>query len=83
MFLMASEFYENLLAATDNTKDITVEKYGTITKIDNNLASVKEDDTGLEHSNVPILNGLSLKMGDKVVLGFAENSIYNIINFLF
>ena len=73
-----SELYDNLLRATDNTKDIINEKYGTITKIDNNLASVKEDGTELEHSNVPILNGLSLKIGDNVVLGFAENSIYNV-----
>lgn len=73
-----SELYDNLLRATDNTKDITNEKYGTITKIDNNLCSVKEDHTELEHTNVHILNGLSLKVGDKVVLGFAENSIYNV-----
>lgn len=74
---MADSLYENLLKATDNTNDITHEKYGTITKIENGLCSVKETDSGLEHSNVPILNGLSLKLGDNVVLGFAENSIYN------
>lgn len=70
--------YENLLRATDNTNDITNEKYGTITKINGNICSVKEDGTDLEHSNIPILNGLSLDVGDKVVLGFAENSIYNV-----
>ena len=73
-----SDFYENLLRATDNTNDITVEKYGTITKINDNLYSVKEDDTELEHTNVPSLNGLSLKLGDRVVLGFAGNNIYDV-----
>ena len=33
--MVLSDFYDNLLRATDNTNDITNEKYGTITKIDN------------------------------------------------
>ena len=73
-----SELYENLIKATDNTSDITTEKYGTITKIENNLCNVKEDNADLEHSNVPILNGLNLGVGSKVVLGFVENNIYNV-----
>lgn len=72
------DFYENLLRATDNTSDITTEKYGTITRIENGLCSVKELNSELEHTNVPILNGLSLTVGANVVLGFAENSIYNV-----
>ena len=75
---MMTEFYENLLKATDNTKDITNEKYGTITKLgENNICSVIETDTNLEHSNVPILNGLKINTGDDVVIGFVDNSIYN------
>ena len=75
---MMSDLYDNLLRATDNTKDITNEKYGTITKTgENNLCSVIETDTNLEHSNVPIMNGLVINTGDDVVIGFAENSIYN------
>lgn len=74
-----TELYENLLKATDNTNDIANEKYGVITKIDGLLCSVKEDDTGLEHSNVPILNGADLKTGDKVIIGFINNSIYNVV----
>lgn len=71
------DLYDNLVKATNNLEDIAFEKFGTITKIDNGLCSVVEKDSELEHSNVHILNGLSLKLGDKVVLGFAENSIYN------
>lgn len=73
-----SDLYENLLKATDNTSDITNEKYATVTKLQSDLfCSVKEDDTGLEHSNVPVLNQLYLETGDKVVIGFVDNSIYN------
>ena len=74
-----SELYDNLLKATDNTSDITTEKYGVITKIDGTLCSVKEYDTELEHSNVPIMNGADLKLGDKVIIGFLNNSIYDIV----
>ena len=73
-----SELYDNLLKATNNIDDITTEEYGTITKIENGLCSVKELNSELEHTNVPILNGLSLAVGANVVLGFAENSIYNV-----
>ena len=74
-----SDLYENLLKATDNTNDITVERYGIITKIDGVYCSVKESDTGLEHSNVPILNGANLGLGDKVIIGFLNNSIYDVV----
>ncbi|AMK16335.1 hypothetical protein [Methanobrevibacter olleyae] len=71
-------FYSNLLRATDNTADITFEKYGTITKIsEDGSCSVKEEDTSLEHSNVLILNKIPIMLGDKVVIGFVDNSIYN------
>lgn len=69
--------YDELLKATDNTSDITWEKYGIITKVNNNLCNVKEINTDLEHSNVPILNNIPLTIGDKVIISFIENSIYN------
>lgn len=72
-----SDFYENLLKATDNTKDITNEKYATVTKVEGDYCSVQEEDTLLEHSQVPVLNKLPCDTGDKVVLGFVDNSIYN------
>lgn len=74
-----SDFYDNLLKATDNTDNITVEKYGVITKKEGNYCSVKESDTELEHSNVPIINGANLEVGDKVIIGFLNNSIYDVV----
>lgn len=71
------DLYSNLLRATDNTNDITNEKFATVTKKGEGVCSVIEDDTNLEHSNVPILNNAPVETGDKIVLGFAENSIYN------
>lgn len=72
-----SEFYDNLLRATDNLQDITFTKYATITNIQNELYDVKEEESNLEHTNVPSLNGLHLKKGDKVILGFINNNLYN------
>lgn len=74
-----SDLYDNLLRATDNTKDITNEKYGTITSKKGNYCTVKETDNDLEHTNVPILNGAELNVGDKVIIGFLNNSIYDVI----
>lgn len=68
--------YENLLKATDNTADITNEKYGTVTRVNGTLCNVIEEDTNLEHTNVPVLNGIKVESGDKVVIGFIDNSIY-------
>ena len=79
---MEDSFYSNLLRATDNTNDITTEKYAIVTKKNtNNTCSVKETDNGLEHHNVPILNGIPIKTGDSVVIGFVNNSIYNVITY--
>ena len=74
-----SELYENLLKATNNIDDITTEKYATVTKLNGNYCDVKEEDTSLEHTNVPILNGANLKVGDKAVIGFLNNSIYDVV----
>lgn len=76
---MMSDLYDNLLRATDNTKDITNEKYGTITSKKGNYCTVKETDNDLEHTNVPIVNGAELNVGDKVIIGFLNNSIYDVI----
>lgn len=72
-----SELYENLLKATDNTNDITNEKYATVTKVAGDYCSVQEEDTNLEHSQVPILNKITCETGDNVVLGFVNNSLYD------
>lgn len=72
-----TDLYENLLRATDNTSDITTEKQGTVTKIQDKLCNVKEEATGLEHTNVPVINEVQVKEGDTVLLGFLDNNIYN------
>ena len=72
-----SELYENLLKATSNIDDITNEKYATVTKVAGDTCSVQEEDTNLEHSQVPILNKITCETGDKVVLGFVNNSLYD------
>ena len=76
---MSDSLYDNLLKATNNVDDITHEKYGVITKVEGLYCTVKEEDTGLEHTNVPIVNGSDLTVGDKVVIGFLDNSIYEVV----
>ena len=72
-----SELYENLLKATSNIDDITNEKYATVTRKNDNSYDIIEDETNLSHIGVPSLNSTNLETGDKVVVGFVENSIYN------
>ena len=74
-----TEFYDNLLKATRNIDDITTEKYATVTKLNGNYCDVKEEDTGLEHTNVPIVNGANLSVGDKAIIGFINNSTYDAV----
>ena len=74
-----SDFYKNLLKATNNLDDITTEKYGIITSKNGNYCTVKETTNDLEHHNVPIVNGANLSIGDKVIIGFLNNSIYDVI----
>ena len=74
-----SDLYENLLKATSNIDDITTEKYATVTKLNGNYCDAKEEDTGLEHTNVPIINGANLSVGDKAIIGFINNSIYDVV----
>lgn len=76
---MENNFYDNLLEVTNNVDDITTEKYGVITNLDGIYCSVKETDNDLEHNNVPIVNGANLSVGDKVILGFLNNSIYDVV----
>lgn len=72
-----SDLYNELLKATDNLQDITFTKYATITNITDDKCTVKETEQDLTHNNVPILNGLNLKTGDTVIIGFVNNSLYN------
>jgi len=72
-----ADLYDELLKATDNLVDITFSRFGTITSIDNDFCTVKEEEQDIIHQNVPILNKVTAKVGDKVVLGFVDNSLYN------
>lgn len=74
-----TDLYTNLLKATSNIDDITTEKYATVTKLNGNYCDAKEEDTGLEHTNVPIINGANLSVGDKAIIGFLNNSIYDVV----
>ena len=38
---------------------------------------MKEINSDLEHINVPILNNTDLSVGDKVIICFVENSLYD------
>lgn len=76
---MGNNLYDNLRKATNNIDDITTERYATVTKLNGNYCDVKEEDTGLEHTNVPIVNGANLSVGDKVIIGFINNSIYDAV----
>ena len=72
-----SDFFTNLQAVTSNIEDITFSRFATITSITGCYATVKEDEEdGLTHENVPTLSH-NLQVGDKVVLGFVDNRIYN------
>lgn len=76
---MGNNLYDNLIKATNNIDDITTERYATVTKLNGNYCDVKEEDTGLEHTNVPIINGAKLNIGDKAIIGFLNNSIYDAV----
>ena len=75
---MINDFYTNLTTITNNLEDITFTKYATITNLNNDgTCTAKEDEEdGLTHENVLTLSH-NLQVGDKVVLGFVDNSIYN------
>ena len=75
---MSDDFFSNLQAVTDNIGDIAFTKYATITNVSNDgTCTAKEDeDDGVTHENVLTL-AHNLQVGDKVVIGFVDNSIYN------
>ena len=73
---MSNDFFSNLQAVTSNIEDITFSRFATITSITGGYATVLEDESELEHTNVPTL-AHNLQVGDKVVVGFVDNSIYN------
>ena len=75
---MMNDFYTNLTTITNNLEDIVFTKYATITNInsDGTCTAKEDEEEGLTHENINTL-GNNLRVGDKVVLGFVDNSIYN------
>lgn len=75
---MTNDFYDNLTTITNNLEDIAFTKYATITNLnsDGTCTAKEDEEEGLTHENVPTLSH-NLRVGDKVVLGFVDNSIYN------
>lgn len=75
---MSDDFFNNLQAVTDNIGDIAFTKYATITEVGvDGTCTAKEDEVdGVTHENVLLLSH-NLQIGDKVVIGFVDNSIYN------
>ena len=75
---MADDFFSNLQAATSNLDDIVFKRFATVVEINNDgTVNCREDeDDGLTHENVLTL-AHNLQVGDKVVVGFVDNSIYN------
>ena len=75
---MADDFFSNLQAVTDNISDIAFTRYATITNLtgDGTCTAKEDEEGGLTHENVLTLSH-NLQVGDKVVLGFVDNSIYN------
>ena len=73
-----TDFYNNLISLTNNLEDIAFTKYATITNInsDGTCTAKEDEEEGLTHENINTL-GNNLRVGDKVVLGFVDNSIYN------
>lgn len=75
---MSDDFFSNLQAVTDNMGDIAFTKYATITEVgaDGTCTAKEDEDDGVTHENVLLLSH-NLQVGDKVVIGFVDNSIYN------
>ena len=75
---MTSDFYNNLRTLTSNLEDISFTKFATVTNTNkqNNTCTVKEEESETTHENVNTYNN-NLQVGDKVILGFVDNSIYN------
>lgn len=67
--------YDNLLRATDNLQDISFTRYATILSINGDKCTAKEENSTLQHQNCLLLSK-GVNVGDKVVLGFVDNSIH-------
>lgn len=69
-----NDLYSNLLRATSNLDDIIYPRTAKIIKEDNDYYTVFEEENELYHQQVQALTNVSV--GDKVVLLFLNNSLY-------
>lgn len=74
---MVDDFYENLTALTDNLSDIVFSRYAEVTKVDGYSCECKENESGVVHIDVPIINNFEVEVGDFIILGFVDNDLYN------
>ena len=70
------DFFDNLQAATSNLDDIVFNRFATVVEINNDGTVNCREEEGITHENVLTLSH-NLQVGDKVVIGFEDNSIYN------
>ena len=68
--------YDNLLRATDNTRDLVFPRYATVTSIHGEFVDVKEIDSDLIHENLNNTGSIPIKLGDTVLVAFADNDLY-------
>ena len=68
--------YDNLLRATDNTRDMVFPRYATVTNIHGELLDAQELDSDMIHENIINPGSIPIKLGDKVLVAFAENDLY-------
>lgn len=73
---MEGSFFENLKAISTDMEDINFQRFATVTQHNGDTYNVREEgDDGTIHNDVLSLD-TNIKVGDKVVLGFIDNSIY-------
>lgn len=70
------DFFDNLQAATNNLEEIVFNRFATVIEVNSDSTVNCKEDDGLTHENVLTLSH-NLQVGDKVVIGFEDNSIYN------
>lgn len=75
---MPSEsFFDNLSAVTSNIEEISFTKYAVVTEVnDDHTINCREKETGTIHQNVQTIGGIN-QIGDVILIGFVDNSIYN------
>lgn len=72
-----SDLITNLQTLTNNLNDLNFTRYGVITQANGLTCTVIEKESEIEHTEVPVQNGLQIVKGDNVIISFVENNLYN------